>query len=150
MRMGSSFRFVALLGIAFAAAGFILIVLGFDGAASQDVVSSQIPYLISGGLGGLALVVLGIGLALVHEFRQGSILMATRVEELTEALAASRRVGPTEVPDGASVVASRSSFHRPDCHLVSSREDVQVMSASAAEQAGLTACRICEPQAAAS
>jgi hypothetical protein len=110
--MRGSSRFVALLGMLFAGAGFIMIIFAYDGAATHDVVSSQMPYLISGGFGGLALVVLGVALTVIHVLRQETARLATKLDESTEALAAiaAPRVGPTEVPDGDdTVVASRSS-----------------------------------------
>jgi hypothetical protein len=151
--MRGSSRFVALLGMLFAGAGFIMIIFAYDGAATHDVVSSQMPYLISGGFGGLALVVLGVALTVIHVLRQETARLATKLDESTEALAAiaAPRVGPTEVPDGDdTVVASRSTFHRPDCKLVANRDDLQAMSPKAAGSSGLSACRICEPEAAAS
>ena len=50
------------LAIGYCLAGFVLIFLGWNGAASYDTVSAQMPYLVSGGIGGLALVVVGAGL----------------------------------------------------------------------------------------
>ena len=50
------------LGIGYCLAGVALILLGWNGAASYDRVESQMPYLISGGLAGLALVIIGAGL----------------------------------------------------------------------------------------
>ena len=48
-----------LLGIVYCIAGFVLIFLGWNGAASNDRVEAQIPYVVSGGIAGLALVVSG-------------------------------------------------------------------------------------------
>ena len=42
-----------LLGIAYCIAGFFLIFLGWNGAASNDREPAQIPYVISGGIAGL-------------------------------------------------------------------------------------------------
>lgn len=57
---------LARLGILLGAAGFVGIALGWDGASRQVHVEAQIPYVISGGLGGLALVIVGTGLLLAH------------------------------------------------------------------------------------
>jgi hypothetical protein len=48
-------------------------------------------------------------------------------------------------PGEAMVVAGRSSFHRPDCHLVSGRDDMAQMTQLEAEAQSLTACRVCKP-----
>jgi hypothetical protein len=45
----------------------------------------------------------------------------------------------------ALVVVGRSSFHDPGCHLVSSRDDLDLMRREEAEHAGLKGCRICKP-----
>ena len=37
------------LAVGFTASGFLLIVMGWNGAASVDYVQGQVPYLISGG-----------------------------------------------------------------------------------------------------
>jgi hypothetical protein len=52
------------LGILVAVAGLVLIGVGWWGASGTRDVSEQIPYLISGGLVGLALVGIGVGLVL--------------------------------------------------------------------------------------
>jgi len=52
------------LGIAYCLAGLFLVFLGWNGAATYDRVSAQLPYLISGGVAGLCLVVIGGSLAL--------------------------------------------------------------------------------------
>ena len=43
------------------------------------------------------------------------------------------------------VVAGRSSFHRPDCHLVSGRDDMKTFTRLEAEAQTLSACRVCKP-----
>ena len=47
------------VGWACVAAGAVLIVLAYLGASRQSIVAKQIPYLVSGGLGGLAFVSVG-------------------------------------------------------------------------------------------
>jgi hypothetical protein len=43
------------------------------------------------------------------------------------------------------VVAGRSSFHRPDCHLVAGRDDMRSTTRMESEAQGLSACRVCKP-----
>ncbi|HVW33122.1 MAG TPA: hypothetical protein VHL53_11325 [Acidimicrobiia bacterium] len=52
-----------------AAAGIVALVLGWGGLAGAPVLSAQLPYVVSGGLIGLAL--LGVGLMLVMESALG-------------------------------------------------------------------------------
>ena len=47
--------------------------------------------------------------------------------------------------DEALVVVGRSSFHDPSCHLVNSRDDLELMRRDEAVDAGLRPCRVCKP-----
>lgn len=50
-------------------AGFVTIWLGYRGAARSLIVAEQIPFLFSGGLGGLALIAAGAGTLAVQSSR---------------------------------------------------------------------------------
>ncbi len=52
-------RFLLAVSGALMAGGVISILLGWDGAANATVVEAQVPYLISGGLVGVALATIG-------------------------------------------------------------------------------------------
>jgi hypothetical protein len=78
------------LGIGYCIAGFFLIFLGWNGAASHDREPAQIPYLISGGLGGLALVVLGSALIVAHSLRADRVELQGAIEDLPGAMGAGR------------------------------------------------------------
>jgi hypothetical protein len=52
-------RFLMSVAAALMAAGIIVIVLGWVGAANSVLIEEQVPYLISGGILGLALAVIG-------------------------------------------------------------------------------------------
>lgn len=136
------------LAVAFTAGGFLLIVLGWNGAASLDYVQGQVPYLISGGLAGLGLVGLGMMLAVVQEMRRTNARLTARIDVLADLVAAERTTapGPSSVPtDGTAVVAGRSTFHRPDCELATTQQQLQTMSREDAGERGLTPCRVCRP-----
>lgn len=47
--------------------------------------------------------------------------------------------------DEALVVAGRSSFHDPSCHLVNTRDDLELMGRDEALRGGLKPCRVCKP-----
>lgn len=47
--------------------------------------------------------------------------------------------------DEPLVVVGRSSFHDPSCHLVNSRNDLELMRRDEAVDAGLRPCRVCKP-----
>jgi hypothetical protein len=59
-------REMLLLAIGFvaAAAGLVMVIASWYGASGTRDVTNQVPYLISGGLGGLALVIIGVGIVL--------------------------------------------------------------------------------------
>lgn len=148
MRGGSKsiiYTAVALMGV-----GAVLIVLAWNGAASLDYTQGQIPFLISGGIGGLALVGAGLTLAIVSSIRTDLLRLTQRLDLVIEGigdLARTDAAGPTAVPEeeGLRVVAGRTTYHDKDCHLVEGREDLQVMSPEAARDRGLAPCRICNP-----
>jgi uncharacterized membrane protein len=74
-----------LLGIAYCVVGFFLIFLGWNGAASNDDEPAQIPYVISGGIAGLALVVLGTALIVAHSLRTDRVELRASIDDLRAA-----------------------------------------------------------------
>lgn len=142
---GVIYSAVSMLGV-----GVLLIVLGWNGAASWDRVASQVPYIISGGIGGIALAGAGLTLIVVHSLRRDLLQLGLKLDRIVDAvqeLHGTAAVGPTAVPedDGLRVVAGRTTYHAQTCHLVEGRDDLQVMSPEAARDRGLAPCRICNP-----
>jgi hypothetical protein len=79
----------------FVVAGFVVIGLAWSGAAARGYAVYQLPWVVSGGLVGIALVAIGMGLLDVHIWRrQAAVRRAVLGEvvrdasELTEAIAA--------------------------------------------------------------
>jgi uncharacterized membrane protein len=141
-------KYTIQLAVGLAAVGFLLIVLGWNGAASLDRVPGQVPYLISGGVAGLGLVLTGLVLALVQESRRNTALLLAKLDDMGERLerAGTTVAGPTAVPeDGSAVIAGRTTYHQPECNVVAGRSDLQPMNVEAAVERGLAPCRICEP-----
>ncbi len=86
------------LGVAVAAAGFVLIAVAWGKVAGETNVGLQMPYLVSGGLTGLALVMVGLTVISVAARRRDALLreqqmrlLADALEELAGALERSRR-----------------------------------------------------------
>jgi hypothetical protein len=140
-----------LLGILYCVVGALLIFLGWNGAASYDRVSAQIPYLVSGGVGGLALVVLGSALIVAQSHRGDRAALQATLEDLRDTLG---RVAAAEevvavahgvAADAGVVLAGPSSYHRPDCRLIEGQAGLTPMQTSAAQAQGLEPCRICAP-----
>jgi hypothetical protein len=155
-----------------AAVGFLVIIIGWFGVSGQALVAKQLPYLISGGLGGVALV--GIGAAMISaERRRQDTGRIERLEEMVGELRAVLLAHP-DAPTGvvgsprspaavgaaltgpsANGAAAESSglvalptgttYHAPGCQMVRAKEGVEAVNARRIEQRGLAACRVCEP-----
>ena len=141
--------------------GAVLILLGWYGAAHTGRLFEQVPYLISGGLFGLALVVLGAAcyfgywIARLVATQRDTLGAMLRMEELLSLGGAAVPVGATtavaaEAP-AAGVAAAAETFvatrtgtmyHRAECPVVVNRppESLRVVAPS---ESGLTPCGIC-------
>lgn len=144
--MGRDGKLTTYLSTGMVAIGFVLMFLAWNGAASLDYVQGQVPYLLSGALPGLGLVLTGLTLALVQEIRRSSVRVLDELERATasQPVEAPAHV-PTAVPDGEYVVATSATFHDPTCRVVEGRTDLTPMDPATATERGLAACRICEP-----
>ena len=69
-------------------AGFIAIAIGWKVAARTLVVPFQVPAMVSGGLGGLALIILGAGLAQIQVGRRLAAQERAETEDLLDEAAA--------------------------------------------------------------
>jgi hypothetical protein len=146
-----------LLGIAYCIAGFVLIFLGWNGTASHDREPEQIPYIVSGGIAGLGLVVVGAALIVAHSLRTDRVELRGAIEDLRSAIErAAAAPGPAAVAESGSsgaetetVIAGADSYHRAGCTLVVGQAQAVAMTRSQAAAAGLTACRVCKPDEAA-
>ncbi|MBV9410535.1 MAG: hypothetical protein JO148_02980 [Acidimicrobiia bacterium] len=138
------------LGLGFIAAGLLIIGLAWNGAASIDFVSGQVPYLLSGGALGLGLIVLGAAMIVVQNSRRDRSLIEGQLKELNTAIGRLANAvggggpGGHNGGTGPRVVMGRSSYHRPDCRLAQGKK-LPTATIEAAEEEGLTPCRICKP-----
>jgi hypothetical protein len=148
------------LGWVLAGTGGLLIAVGWFGVSGNALPARQLPYLVSGGIGGLALVTLGAVLLAGQDVRRELVRLdrlEARVDELitllTEAASQPEAFPPVvDLPQqsarpGEERVASRrgGSFHRTDCPLVTGKPDLRRVAAGAAHSEGLRACRVCDP-----
>jgi hypothetical protein len=132
------------LGTGVCLLGGLLLFLGWNGTASHDDIRKQFPYLLSGGLAGLALIVVGAALLVIEAVRSERTALQDTILELRDAL---DRLAPRSPIGPGAVVAGATSFHRPTCRLVAGRDDLDVVPATDAVEQGLTPCRICHPEA---
>ncbi len=86
------------IGIAVSAIGFVLVLFAWGQSAGETNVALQIPYLISGGMVGLGLIMVGVTVVNVAAKRRDSLLreqqnelLASALRELSAALDPDRR-----------------------------------------------------------
>ena len=137
------------LGMLFCLAGFVLVWVGWNGAASYDSAIRQFPFLISGGVAGLGLIHVGVGLWIVQSQRAER----TRLEEnlaginrVLETLAEVVALGAGGAGSGL-VLAGTTAYHRPACPLVHDHPRLTTTTPEMASESGLAPCRTCEPAA---
>lgn len=129
-----------LLGSVLAPVGLVLIGLAWLGASNTPVLQEEVAYLISGGLTGVALVVLGGFLYFSHW--QTEALRMTQAQTLQVVGALERLQATVErLAAPAALVATPDGTisHRPECSVVRGRTDLRSAGGD------LTPCRICQP-----
>ncbi len=147
-------RFGGKVGIALVGLGLLVIGIAYNAVASQTSLLAQVPYLVSGGLIGVSLVIVGAAFLVVQGAREDRALLEAKLDVLTEALlgggGSPLSTSRTPLPADASglVVAGTASFHTPGCRLVDGREETSLLTPEEATSAGLKACRVCQPQTA--
>lgn len=135
--------------------GLVAIFLGWYGAARTPLLFEQIPYLISGGLLGVGLM-LGGGMLffgswlarMADQDRRANQELIVALDEVRAAVLATS-AGPVASTDGsaaggASLVATPTGtmVHRPTCSVVAHREDQVAVTPGT----DMKACKICEPE----
>ena len=160
-------KILLILGGVLIPLGFVLILLGWNGASGTVNVWEQIPYSISGGMLGLAAVFAG-GFCyfaywltqLVYAARRDAadthailerieqLLAATNANVVTASApappATSSRRKPLLAAGAAEFVATQTGtmYHRVDCPAVAGRDKLRKVSGT---EKGLEPCRICNP-----
>jgi hypothetical protein len=132
--------------------GVLLVLLGYLGVSGEAIVEKQIPYLVSGGIGGVLACVLGAYFLGTEELRKDSGRL-DRLEQMVEELHAAllqRADAPAPAPVTAEAtptlvaVAGGSTFHRTGCPLADGKETTQLTPAALAD-GSLAACPLCAP-----
>jgi hypothetical protein len=156
-------RWLLVAGSVMVPLGGILVILGWFGASHTGRLFEQIPYMISGGLFGLVLVIagsfsyFGYWLArLVSDERQQTGQLLEALERI-EGHLANGSIAPSAAAIAAPARAPLSStrpefvatltgslYHRPDCLVVADRSSDDLRSVRAGAK-GRSPCRICLP-----
>jgi hypothetical protein len=74
------------LGIGLVIVGFALIGLAWNGAAGFDTLQQQFPYLLSGGVAGIAFIIAGMALVVVQTQRELTAQRARTMQRLQSAM----------------------------------------------------------------
>lgn len=115
----SGARSLTYAGIGLAVAGFVLISFAWGQTASREAVALQIPYLISGGLTGLGLIVLGATTINIGAKVGEAAARARQLAQLTALLReVANEVAPHghtagAAPDEAATQRVTAGFERP-------------------------------------
>jgi multisubunit Na+/H+ antiporter MnhG subunit len=149
-------RWLMIAGAAMVIIGLPVIILGWWGAARTPYTFEQLPYLISGGLLGLALALLG-GLFYfaywitrqIQETRRQADQTREALGEIRDLLAGGVIAMSAEkahaTGNGTFVATAKGSmFHRSDCVVVAGRDDLRSVDP---DKERLEPCKICEPLA---
>ena len=154
-------RWLLIVGGVVLPLGVLLVLLGWFGAAHTGRLFEQIPYLISGGLLGVGLIIAG-GFCyfaywltrLVYEGRdQNQALLAAleRIEVRLDGrgvsggqLSSNGFGSPAATSDTGPFLATPTGtmFHRPDCSIVTDKSGVREVSP---DDEGMKPCKICDP-----
>jgi hypothetical protein len=138
-----------LASLIFLATGIVLVLLGWYGAAHTNIATEQVPYLISGGLLGLGLIIVAgiMGVGALQE-RSNEDLR----KEIVQAVAA-MRTGMPDRPLSASDVSSNGhhvfvvpggrSYHEAGCPILEGKEGVKQLLPAQASGSGYAACKLC-------
>lgn len=137
--------------------GLLMILLGWYGAAHTPYLFEQVPYLISGGILGGGLAVVGGLIYFGSWVARSAAEQRLKTEETAELLreirdelrgrptpAATRRRGSSATNGAAPLVATARGgmLHRPDCSVVAGRDDLRSVGAT---DDGLSPCTLCSP-----
>ncbi len=127
----------------------LLVVAWYDISGTANLYE-QLPYLVSAGFSGLALIIVGSALTVAGRNDRVERRLAQLVEAFTEAASTPP---PDEVADTGPgddtflVAAGGQTYHRPDCLLLRGKATSEAE--PAAMSAGdLTPCPVCQPLAA--
>jgi len=154
-------RWLAVAGGVMIPLGAVLILAGWYGSAHTTLPWEQTPYVISGGLLGLALVVAGASFYFGYWLtrlvggqrelidaltRMEERLRAAGTEPSTSALSSPTRARGVVSGASAALVATRSGslFHRPDCQVVAGRAPKELRAVDVSTP-GMSACKLCAP-----
>jgi hypothetical protein len=135
-------RLLIVLGLL--AAGVVFVMLGWYGAANTNIITEQIPYLISGGLLGLGLIIVAGIMAASASSEREMVRLRADIARMASASPATNGTAETYSSNGHHVfaVTGGRSYHEPGCPILEGK-DVRELQPAAAAGAGLAPCKLC-------
>jgi hypothetical protein len=151
-----------LLGWVLTGLGLLCLLIAWIGVSGTPLVAKQIPYLVSGGLLGVALITLGGRAFLIEDLRRDAgrlDRLETMMLELHTTLL-KRADAPSFDPallqatangngsnghSGLVALPGGVSFHKPGCPMLAGKDAAVSVTPDAAAKRGLVPCPLCEP-----
>lgn len=157
-RLALGERTLMIVGGVLAPLGMIVILLGWFGAARTALLFEQVPYLISGGLLGLGLVIIGSSMYFAHwitelvkEHRSQSAALLAAIEGLRGDLDRAVGGGIASSANGTGSTAGADDTwwatphgtlaHRPGCAVIAGKDGLRAVPADQVA----ARCRLCAP-----
>lgn len=143
-------------GVGISAAGVVITLFGWYGVAHTTIVAEQTPYVVSGGLLGAALVVLGGIFTIGHlvlkrvdrieAFVAAALLTLEDMSGTDEGVLRSQDQPTPTTPeaDAVLILGGGSTFHSSTCPVVEGKQP-RAVSRSTAESEGRRPCQLCAP-----
>jgi hypothetical protein len=154
--------------------GGLMIVLGYLGVANEVLVAKQLPYLVSGGILGVAVVAVGVMFLGTEEIRQDSgrlDRLERMVNELHAVLLTRPDVPPAPQPQPAAqsslatedlvfasgaaanggsaghlvAIPSGDRYHLDTCRVMQGKAEAAPVTLRTIRRRGLEPCPLCEP-----
>lgn len=144
------------VGWTLAGLGALSLFLGWYGVSGQSLTAKQLPYLVSGGLTGIGLVVIAAVFLATDDVRKqmGRLdEIERKVDDLYALLVvdadadASDSSTPARTAPAGRFLAlpTGTSYHLAGCALVAGKANAKPVDARAIKNRGLKPCRVCDP-----
>ncbi len=137
-----------LIAVGLLVIGVIFVILGWYGAANTNILTEQIPYLISGGLLGMALIIVaGFMASSAATERENRELRSDLARAMSGMAAGAHNPGAPSLiaptSDGkVLVVPGGHSFHQPGCPIAEGKNASALPLRKAVDQ-GYVTCKLC-------
>jgi hypothetical protein len=141
----------------------LFVLAGYLGVSREAIVAKQLPYLISGGVGGVVLAIVGAYLLGTEDLRRDAArldrlermvaelhsVLLTRPDAPPVGEPAARQVALVGARNGSGdhlyVLSDGEIFHRAGCSMIEGKTSARPVTRSTIRRRGLAPCPMCEP-----